>query len=247
MHRVDRIGRAQAVSGLVFLVFAAAHFANTMLAAFSAELYDAFQARARALYQVPVIEVGLLLALAVHVVAGVAAMRARRGQPPATGADRLHRHAGRFLGIAILGHVACTRGPSLLAGVHPEFAGIAYTITRLPAVSYPYFALLIACGVWHAGHGARKAVHAITGRAERAPRSRVWAAGLGLGIALAWLGILGLGGRLYPIRDPAHSRFAALVERWIPRSAEPGPSPGAQAGAQASDVGTSQPLLSNSR
>jgi succinate dehydrogenase/fumarate reductase cytochrome b subunit len=247
MNRAGKLGRAQAISGLVFLVFAAAHFANTAAAAFSAELYDRFQARARALYQYPVIELGLLIALAVHVAAGVATMRASRGQPHATGADRLHRYAGRILGLAILGHVAVTRGPSLLADVHPGFAGIAYSIVRLPAVSYPYFALLIGCGILHAGYGAWKAVRALGGRAVIASPPRALMAALVAGIALAWLGILGLGGELYAIPDPGQGQFAGLVERYFPRSADAKPSSEARAESQPTDARTSQPLLPKSR
>lgn len=214
MRRDGTLSRVQAISGLAFFVFAAGHFANTMVAAIGADVYDGFQARARALYQFPVIEIGLFLALTVHIVAAVLAARARRGQPRATGADRIHRYAGRILALAIVGHVVCTRGPSLLADVTPGFSGIAYTIVQLPAVSYPYFALLIACGLLHAGYGAWKAVRTLTDRPAAAP-PRALTLALVAAIGVSWLGILGLGGRLYAIDDPANSKFAALVQRLL--------------------------------
>lgn len=218
MRRGGTVAGVQAISGLAFFVFAAGHFVNTMAAALGADAYDGFQARARVLYQSPIIEIGLFAALTVHIVAAVLAMRARRGQPRATGAGRVHRYAGRILALAIVGHVACTRGPSLLADVYPGFSGIAYTIIQLPAVSYPYFALLIACGILHAGYGAWKAVGALAGRSAVAP-PRALTIALVAGIGLSWLGILGLGGRLYAIEDPANGRFAALVQRLLSGSA----------------------------
>jgi hypothetical protein len=46
------------------------------------------------------------------------------------------------------------------------------------------------------------------------------AAAVIVGIAVAWMGVLGLGGKLYAIRDPARSAFAALVERIIARESK---------------------------
>ena len=118
---------------------------------------------------------------------------------------------------------------------------------RLPAVSYPYFALLIGCGILHAGYGAWKAVRARGGQAVIASPPRALTAALVAGIALAWLGILGLGGRLYAIRNPGQGRFAALVERYLPRSAASKPSSEARAESQTSDAQTSQPSLPKPR
>jgi len=205
------LARVQAATGLAFFAFAAVHFANTMLAAVSREAYDAYQAHARAIYQNPLVEIALFATLFIHIGAGVLSARARRGTPPAGGLDRWHRYTGRALAIVILGHVAATRGPSLLAGVHPGFLGIAYTIGKWPVISYPYFAALIACGILHAGIGAWKALRSV-------PVPRVVAAALVTTIAACWLGILGLGGRLYSIDDPGHSRFAVLLEGLLSHS-----------------------------
>jgi len=231
--RKTTLARVQAASGLAFFAFASVHFVNTMLAAVSRELYDGFQSRARILYQHPIVEIALFATLFVHIATGV--LSARRfpvvsssgegrdgGEQPS---HRWHRYAGRALAIVILGHVAATRGPSLLAGVHPGFIGIAYTIMKWPAVSYPYFAALIACGIFHGGYGAWKAVGTLQGKGEAAPLPKSPFAGrailvvaLVLAVGLSWLGILGLGGRLYAIEDPGRSRFAVLVEGLLSHS-----------------------------
>lgn len=57
--RERRWGRAQAASGLAFGVFAAVHLVNQWLAPLGPETYDGFQTAARAVYQQPVVEIGL--------------------------------------------------------------------------------------------------------------------------------------------------------------------------------------------
>jgi hypothetical protein len=68
--------RAQAVSGLIFLVFALLNLVNTMLAAWSAETYDGFQHGLRPFYQYPALEIGLVMGpLLVHVAAALRRLR----------------------------------------------------------------------------------------------------------------------------------------------------------------------------
>ena len=96
--------RAQAFSGVVFGIFLAAHLINTWLAAVGATYYDGFQSAARTVYQHPVLELIILVALGVHIAAAVVRWitepKARAGSPGSErkGARRRwHRAAGIFL------------------------------------------------------------------------------------------------------------------------------------------------------
>ncbi len=210
-----RWARIQAGSGLVFLAFALLHLLNTALAALGAGPYNAFQRRLRPVYQYPAIEIGLiLLPLLVHVVAGVARMRMRKGVRAATSLRvRSHRYAGYVLLAFVFGHIAATRGPALLRGVYPEFEGVAYTFQAWPYWFYPYYAALPLAGVLHAAIGAPLAL-GVFGVKVPAPLRR--GVGFWLPVSVAALAVLlgwaGLGGLLHPLSDMSQHAFARLLQ-----------------------------------
>jgi succinate dehydrogenase/fumarate reductase cytochrome b subunit len=212
--RERRWGQVQAASGLAFGVFAAVHLANQWLAPLGAEAYDGVQAAARAVYQHPAVEIaGVGLPLLVHVVAGLRRMRLR-GLSGRRGGwrMRLHRLTGYFLLLVIFGHVAAVRGPSLVYGFFPGFAGISFSLAWVPGYFYAYYTLFGASALYHGINGTLLALHALGWRRDTSiPGGRLglWAP-VGVGSALVLLALLAFGGRLFPIADPAQSRYAEM-------------------------------------
>lgn len=211
-----RLVRVQAVSGLVFALFLSLHLLNVMASALGPGLYDAFQVRVRPLYQLPLVEVTMVLgALAVHVVAGVMRIRGRprtRQWSKLPLRTRLHRASAYFLLVFVLGHAAATRLPSLLDGVWLGFAGLSFTMEWMPAYFYPYYALLGLCGLYHGSYGVYLAVRALGVRLPSiaALGVRVWIP-LAAAAVLVVLGVLSFGGHLYAIDDPRESEFAGWL------------------------------------
>lgn len=200
--------RVQALSGLIFGTFLAAHLANTWLAGISPELYDGAQRVLRAVYQEPLVEGVLLAALGVHLV--VAVLRKRAGRPaPQTARARWHRNAGIFLAVFIAGHVLAVRGPSWFAGIHPGFAGMSFTLAWLPAYFYPYYFLLGTAGLYHGLHGLGVAAARFGWHLRVSARTaRIATAAGAIAFALA---LLGFGGVWYEIADPFDNDFARLM------------------------------------
>lgn len=206
--------RIQAISGSVFLAFTLVHLANTGIASLGLEAYDGFQSVARLAYQNPLVEVGLLLVpLAVH--SGAAIVRLRRDgfrRRNTRLRARLHRGTGYFLLLFIWGHVAATRGPSILAGVDLGFAGVSYTFAWLPVWFYPYYTTLALCGLYHGVNGALLAASIFGLRVPEALR-------YGPGFWVPWLaaaagiviGIAALGGNLFAIPDPMSGEYARFM------------------------------------
>jgi succinate dehydrogenase/fumarate reductase cytochrome b subunit len=216
----SRLVRIQAASGLAFAVFASLHLVNTMLAALGAGAYNGFQRALRPVYQFPAVEIGLLaVPLVVHVGAGVARWRERRRRgsaaPRAGLRTRLHRASGLVLLVFVWGHVAATRGPSLLAGVHPEFEGLAFSVQWLWTF-VPYYALFALAGLYHTANGTLVALAAFGVRAPaaRLRGPRFWGP-LGAGAALLLLGIAGIAGWLHPIGESWRGPYAEFVARIV--------------------------------
>jgi succinate dehydrogenase/fumarate reductase cytochrome b subunit len=147
-----KLQQAQAISGVLFGAFLLFHLVNTAVAVRGAQVYDGVQNTFRAVYQVPVIELGLVLApLLAHMGLAITSMLRRRGKalPMPGWPARLHRWSGRFLLIFVLGHVGATRLPALLADAPPHFAGVAFTFQWLPLFFWPYYPLLAIAGWYH--------------------------------------------------------------------------------------------------
>jgi succinate dehydrogenase/fumarate reductase cytochrome b subunit len=210
-----RLARLQAISGLVFLAFVTVHLLNLMLAARGPAAYNGFQRALRPVYQYPLLEIALIAApLLVHVVAGV--RRLRHGPAPRAWRARLHRWAGVFLLVVIFGHIAAVRGPSLVAGVYPEFEGLEISMWLVPYFFYPYYALFAVAAVYHGLNGAGVGLGILGVRVPRAVRAgwTFWTPAVAaMGLALA--GLLGIGGWLYPLPDPTDTDVARLAERLL--------------------------------
>jgi succinate dehydrogenase/fumarate reductase cytochrome b subunit len=213
-----RLARVQAVSGLLFLAFVTVHLVNLMLAARGPAAYNGFQRALRPFYQFPPLELGLVVApLLVHVAAGI--RRLRRGPAPRDWRARLHRWSGIFLLVVIFGHIAAVRGSSLVFGVYPEFEGLELSMWLAPYLFYPYYAIFALAAVYHALNGAGMALGTLGIRVPRAARQGVgfWAP-VSAGMVLALVGILGIGGWLYPLPDPSSTEVGRLAARLLGRS-----------------------------
>jgi len=213
--RERRLIRIQAISGLVFLSFLAIHLVNTMLAAAGEGAYDGFQRATRLVYQFPLIELGVLGALGVHVVVGVLRIAHRRKHEKAAHVPRrllLHRLSGYFLLLVIFGHIIATRGPSVVRGVHPEFIGLNFSLTSVPYFFFPYYVLLALSGLYHGVNGAMVALTALRVRVpEPLRRGPIFIATLSVGALLLVIGVLSIGGVIFPVTsDPEHP-FARLI------------------------------------
>lgn len=210
--------RVQAASGAAFALFLLVHLGNTVAAMAGPAAYDAVQGPLRAVYQVPPIEVALVIGpLLVHVAASVARMLRRRlGQAaPRAVRSRLQRHSGVVLLVFVFGHVFATRGASLIFGVWPGFDAIAFTMVWNPLYFIPYYTLFAIAGLYHLLHGLtlalpRLGLRGVNGR---------WTAGAVVGGTIAGalaivLGIAGFSGAFdETVRGRAiDSAYARLLE-----------------------------------
>jgi succinate dehydrogenase/fumarate reductase cytochrome b subunit len=214
--RDHRLVRIQALSGLVFAIFLSLHLVNVMASVLGPGVYDAFQVRIRPLYQFPLVEVGVLLAaLVTHMVTGIMRLRRRPrsrdfGKLPLR--TRMHRLSAYFLLVFVLGHFAATRMPSLLDDVWVGFAGLSFTLWKLPVYFYPYYLLLGLCGLYHGSYGTYLALRALGVRLPSITRlgARVYVP-LAAAALLVVLGLLSMGGLLYPIEDPREAGYAGWL------------------------------------
>ena len=198
----------QAVTGVVFFVFLILHLTNTWLAAAGPAVYDGVQATLRAVYQLAVVEALLLAALAVHLVVGIMRIVTEPRRTLSLRA-RLHRYAGFFLALVIVGHILAVRGSSWFYDVYPQFAGLAFSIEYVPAYFFPYYFLLGVAGFYHAVNGFGIAM----GRLGWAlPISNRALTGANMAsVALMTAALLGLGGYLFDVGVPSDSEFAHLA------------------------------------
>jgi len=215
----QKLARVQAVSGLLFSLFALAHLMNTALAVLGADLYDGFQSSARGIYQWPPLELALVATLIVHVLSGVLRMRGRRGSkakpPPRL---RLHRYAAYYLALFVFGHMAATRLPALLADAPPFFGGVSFSMHFMPWFFYPYYGLLGIAGLYHLVYGVPVALGVLGVRAPQSIRRGpgFWVP-VGTGALVIVMAVLGFGGVLYEIDDPFDNDFARAYETAIDR------------------------------
>ncbi len=230
-HAIDdrRLLRVQALSGALFAVFLLVHLVNQMLAALGPVVYDGAQRVLRRGYQAPPVEIALVLApLLVHATAAILRMLRRRAlgrKAPAERWARLHRITGMFLFLLFAGHVIATRGASLLYGVYPEFAGVAFTLRWVPAYFWPYYTVFAMAGLYHAVYGLGVALPVLglrTGNGLRRPE--LLAPIVTLGSLALLLGMLGLGGVFAEIGHPEQAPYARLLVRLGVAHLHPGPA-----------------------
>lgn len=209
-----RLAKVQAVTGLLFSLFALVHLTNTALAVLGADLYDGFQGSARLVYQLPLLELALIGALVVHIVSGILRIRARRGSKAKPSLRlRLHRYSAYYLAVFVFGHIAATRLPALLADAPPFFAGVSFSLHFMPWWFYPYYALLGIAGLYHTFYGIPVALGALGVHAPQAIRrgAGFWVP-VGVGAVVIVTALLGFGGVLYEIGDPFDNDYARSYE-----------------------------------
>lgn len=203
------LARVQAWSGLTFGAFLGLHFINVLLAVLGPAVHDRVQSALRGAYQAPPVElVVVALALVLHVGAGVLRAR-RRAKATADARTRLHRRLGWVLAFVVVGHVAATRGPSLLLGIWPGFAGISFSLQWMPGWFYPYYFAFGLMGAAHLGIGVARSVRLLTRRPLPGSR-RAGVLGLVIFAAALLLALLAYGGVLFAVPDPMQGDYARL-------------------------------------
>lgn len=204
--------RIQAASGLVFAVFLFTHLLNTWLAALGPGWYDAFQRPVGAVYQWLPVEILIIGAVLVHVACAVLRWRGESGahvRAATSVRQRLHRYAGIFLMIVVVGHFTAVRLIPAWYGIRPEAQGVSFTFQFLPVFFYPYYLLLAVCGFYHATNGL---VVAASRFGFRFPLTTPNLYRLGAGATvLTLIALLGFGGWIYEVGDAFGAPFARLV------------------------------------
>lgn len=210
-----RLVRVQAASGAVFALFLLVHLANQAAASLGPAVYDDTQRALRAVYQAPLVEVGLVLGpLCVHAVCGVLVKLRRRragSLAPASVSARLHRWAGNVLLAIVFVHVAIMRGLPLWIDVSFPFAGLAFVFQDMPVDLVAFFVFAVA-GLYHTVHGLGVALPRLgvaAGGVLRAPRVLAPVT-VGGGVVLL-AAMLGFGGWLYETPGLEDSAVAAWM------------------------------------
>ena len=219
-HSRDAWTRWQGASGVVVATFVTFHLLNTFLLGVSFEAYNGVQAVLRLVYQNPLFEGVLMLAIVIHMVCGVRGMvvRRRRRTSGSEGSGTVRvpvrvlwqRRAGWFLLAFVTGHVVATRGASLWFDVFPGAEGLSFTMAYLPGYFYPYYFLLGLAGLYHGATGIDVVLARRHLRVRVGPFLRPLTVFGGLLLIAA---LLGAGGVLYPVPDPFANDYAALVLR----------------------------------
>lgn len=213
-----RLHRAQAISGLIFGLFALLHLSTHVAAVGGPDVYDRVQAALRRVYQAPVLELGFLGALVVHMATAVLGVRARRRAQASRSAPnsvparlRWHRIAGWFLFAVIVGHVVATRVLPMAHGIGVGFEGVAFAFWWLPLLFWPYYTALALFGLYHLAHGSVLAF----GRLRRPVPAKLrsgrgfWLPVGVFGLALVFA-LLALDGRLFDTPDPWDNDYARI-------------------------------------
>ena len=215
--------KLQAITGLIFATFVAVHLLNTWLAGLGPAAYDGVQVVLRQVYQFVFVEVLILSALLVHVVVGVMRM-VKEPTRTLTVRARVHRYAGFFLMLVIVGHILAVRGSSVFFDVYPGFAGLAFSIEFLPGFFYPYYLLLGMAGFYHALNGSGIALQRLRGRSGGRigelgwrfvlPQRRLAIASSVAALVMV-VSLLGFGGVWFDVGDVASSDFARLAKELL--------------------------------
>jgi succinate dehydrogenase/fumarate reductase cytochrome b subunit len=202
----NALARWQGWTSLVFLPFLVVHLSTQASAVWGSTTYDAVQAAVRVVYQWPPVEAALLGALVTHLALGVVRLLGRRALQPRA---KLLSVTGAFLALVMFGHVAATRGASLVYGVFPGFAGLAFTLRWVPAYFWPYYLLLGVSGAVHAALGVRLALARAS--VSVAPRL-VWTGAAVLALC-STLTVLAAGGVFFEVGAVDQSAYADLLRR----------------------------------
>lgn len=201
--------RIQAISGLYFAAFLTLHMAATISAVFGEAAFTFVQHAGRRLYQLPIVELGLIAALAMHLVSAWKLRNRARGAVRSHTRRRLHRYAGVYLVLFVAGHALATRGVSLAGNVDSGFDAVAFSIAWVPAWFLPYYFLLAMAGLYHAWWGSLTALARLGWKAPGALRTRAafWLLP-GAGLVLIPLALARFAGLFGDIGNPMQSEYA---------------------------------------
>ncbi|NVB41921.1 hypothetical protein G6O69_29085 [Pseudenhygromyxa sp. WMMC2535] len=213
--------RLQAGSGLVFTLFLAAHLLMAVSAVFGQGPFDAILGGMRAVYDLPVVGLGLLATLAVHVLAGWWRWAAfGRSKPkPKQEVTRAHRLVGRVLSFVVVGHILGARGPVWFGGLETDMSLVTYTLDHAGWFYYPYYAALFAAGAFHmirgvqvAGGSLRLGLPAKALRMSQTSWRRLAVVTLGLGALIT----VAIGGSYYAVDRSSYAALTAYMEKITP-------------------------------
>jgi len=170
---VATLKKISAASGLYFGLFLVLHLISHWSLYFGMETANNNLVLFRKLYQNPVFELGLLLALLSHMASNTMIYikrsridaRAKKDgahhQPAGTMELQAHRYTGYFLAMSIFGHIAATRLLPLILLDDPSQYDYTF-ITEATRVFGTFFGVYLAvlgiAGGWHLLFGVRSAI-----------------------------------------------------------------------------------------
>jgi len=162
------------VTGGIFASFLIIHFITTISANYGPLIYNETLRQFRKFYQHPLIEPIFIAVVLIHASVGVLEFCERRqrkknsqenkkklseeekrnGQTVSTPlALTLHRYAGLFLAIIVVGHVTATRLVPYMSNAPFSFSHLSFSLDLLPMIFYPYYSLLALGGLYHLSYG----------------------------------------------------------------------------------------------
>jgi succinate dehydrogenase/fumarate reductase cytochrome b subunit len=180
MPSIQTWKKLTALSGLAFGTFLWMHLLCHASLSIRWELAQANLLKTRAIYQHPLFEAGMVLALLIHMmsnavvvmhrrkITALAAPAAEEKEPAGTTLElKAHRTAGIILGISIVGHVAATRIGPLLFLDDPaayDYSFVAKVNDEVPYNLFSvYMAIFAMAAVWHGIYGTRSALAMLSG------------------------------------------------------------------------------------
>jgi hypothetical protein len=182
MPSINSWKEVQACSGLAIGIFLAMHLMSHYSLIISFERANANLLKFRAIYQHPVFEIGLFLALVLHMASNVqiychrqkvkAVPHKNEGKTDAktkAGALELkgHRYAGYFLAISMVGHIGSTRIAPRFVLDKPADYDYGFLNAVNDIVPYNLFAIYLSflgmAGGWHLIYGTLSAVTHLRG------------------------------------------------------------------------------------
>jgi succinate dehydrogenase/fumarate reductase cytochrome b subunit len=169
--------KISAVSGLGFAVFLVMHFLSHYSLILGVDTANDNLRLFRKIYQHPVFEVALLVALMAHMASNTmiyikrqkidASSKKEGGKEPAGTMElKGHRYTGYFLSMSIFGHVAATRLAPLFFLDDPsqyDYTFITHANNLFGSLFGVYLALLGIAGGWHLIYGTRSAIATLRG------------------------------------------------------------------------------------
>lgn len=218
---MNRLAKVQALSGLAFAIFLGMHLATTVSAAGGPASYDGTLASLRAIYRAhPVVEFLLIgTSAAVHIACAILQIVRRRKSGPHPRPPwrlRLHRWAGYFLMLAIVGHVYATRVMPALGGGRADYSYLAFSVIAWPYFINPYYFALGLAGATHFGLGLGFAAQALAPAAFSPVVKQV---SIGVAVTTGILVFAGVTGIIVKSGEADRSRFAeyrALYDKYMP-------------------------------